>query len=216
MKSAIICFIGTDGAGKSTLIAELKKKLESQQHRVSIAYFGWKPFLPTTKLLSLLLKKSNYRIADKMNSKSDEKNKFSLIQELMLSYYCLEYLSRYLFQLRLPLIFSRKKKIILVDRYFYDMYAHYHYANQSLIFPTLLKLMPKPDLTVFLDVDVNTAKQRKPEMDLQLLHKHHQRYLQLSQLLNAKTINTDQEIENSVQQILELTKEELKRKGALS
>src|SRR3989344_1414206 len=130
MKSTIICFIGTDGAGKSTLINEVKKNLESKQ-KVDSVYFGWKPFLPTTKLLSLLLKKRDYQIAAKMNSKRNERKKFSFLQEIMLSYYYVEYLCRYLFQLKI----APKGDITLVDRYFYDMYAHYRYADQSHVFP---------------------------------------------------------------------------------
>jgi|SRR3989344_3758548 len=217
MKSIIISFIGTDGAGKSTIITELKKRLEQNQQdqplTVKNAYFGWKPFLPTTKLLSFILKKKNYQIADKMNSKNNSKNapteskKFSLFQEIMLCYYYLEYLSRYIFQLKLSLYKTKGKTITLVDRYFYDMYAHYRYAEHSRIFPLLLKMMPKPDLTVFLTVDIQTAKERKPEMNLELLQEHYQRYHQLSTLIEAKIVRTDQELEQSVQQIQELMKE---------
>lgn len=210
MKSTIISFIGTDGAGKSTLIAETKKILENQfNKRVEIVYFGWKPFLPTTKLLSFILKKKNYHIADKMNSKNNESSKFNLIQEIMLSYYYIEYLSRYLFQLKLPTLFQRK--ITLVDRYFYDLFAHYQYAEKSLIFPTLLKIMPKPDVTFFLEVDIQTAKQRKPEMDLNLLQEHYQRYQKLSKMVDARPIQTNQDIEQSLQQIKEIIKEKLEK-----
>lgn len=208
MKSITICFIGTDGSGKSTLISETKKELEKKQGiGVKTLYFGWKPFLPTTKLLSFILKKRDYRIADKMNYKSNNaENRFNFLQEAMLCYYYIEYLSRYIFQLKLPLLFT-KKKITLVDRYFYDMYAHYHYADQSRIFPILLKIMPKPDLTVFLDVDVQIAQQRKPEMNFNLLEEHHQRYQQLSKLINTKIVKTDQDLEYSLQQIMGLYKE---------
>ena len=210
MKNAIISFIGTDGAGKSTIIAELKKSLEQEQSiKVKTVYFGWKPFLPTTKLLSFILKKKNYQIADKMNKPTESKlkKKFSLFQEIMLSYYYVEYLSRYFFQLKL----TSRNSITLVDRYFYDMYAHYRYAEQSRIFPALLKMMPKPALTVFLSVEVQTAKQRKPEMDLLLLQEHHQRYQQLCNLITARMVKTDQQLEQSVNEILNIIKEKLQK-----
>lgn len=210
MKSITICFIGTDGAGKSTLLSETKKELEKTLDiEVQTVYFGWKPFLPTTKLLSFILKKRNYQIADKMNSKSNnaEKSKFNLFQEVMLGYYYVEYFSRYIFQLKLPSLFT-KRKITLIDRYFYDLFTHYHYAKKSFIFPTLLKIMPKPNFTIFLDVDVEIAKQRKPEMNLELLKEHHQRYQQLSKLINAKTVKTNQNLEQSLQQVLELINHE--------
>ena len=209
MNRSIICFIGTDGAGKSTIISELKQKLEQKYgSEVRAIYFGWKPFLPTTKLLSFILRKRNYQIADKMNSENNKKEeKFSLFQEIMLSYYYAEYLFRYLFQLRMPSLLQRR--ITLVDRYFYDMYAHYQYAGKSVIFPILLKIMPKPDLTIFLDTSVQIAKQRKPEMDLQLLQRHYQRYQELSKLIGARAVKTDQKLEQSVHEVLTLLEERL-------
>ena len=186
--------------------------MEEEHHlNIKTVYFGWKPFLPTTKLLSFILKKRNYQIADKMNNKDNPKNKskehkFSLFQEIMLTYYYIEYLSRYFFQLKLPSLF-KNQKIILADRYFYDMYTHYRYAEESFIFPTLLKIMPRPDVTFLLEVDIQTAKQRKPEMDLDLLLEHYQRYQQLSKIIGARIVKTDQRLELSVNEILGIMKE---------
>lgn len=213
MKSAVICFIGTDGAGKSTLLSEAKKELEKNQSlKVPTVYFGWKPFLPTTKLISNLFKKKNYQITTQMNKKEQ---KFSLLQEAMLGYYFIEYLSRYIFQIKLPLLknFSKKQKqVMLVDRYFYDLYAHYQYAEKSFIFPTLLRIMPKPDLIIFLDVNTETAKKRKPEMDPELLKEHCQRYQKLSKLIEAKIVKTDQELEPSVNEVLRAIQEKVTKK----
>lgn len=205
MKRNIICFIGIDGAGKSSIICELKNKLENSHLKVDNIYFGWKPFLPTTKIISKILKKRDYKITNKMNNKINESQNFSLTQEIMLTYYLIEYLSRYLYQLKI----TSKGNIALVDRYFYDMYAHYHYANQSRIFPILLKIMPKPNLTILLDVDVEIAKQRKPEMDFALLKEHYNRYQDLSKIINVKIVKTNQDIENSVKEVMGLIKNKI-------
>ena len=206
-KSSVICFIGTDGAGKSTLVREVAKRYkEIFGVKVSSLYFGWRPFLPTTKLISYFFKKKGYRVAESMNKK---RKRFSLIQELMLHYYYKEYWARYLFKIW-PKFY--KKQIIVVDRYFYDMYAHYDYANRSKLFKFLIKLFPRPDYVFFLDIDVETAKKRKPEIDIELLTMHRERYLKLNRIMRLKTINTKKKVEECVNLVVEVTKEKIARR----
>lgn len=203
-KSFVICLIGTDGAGKSTIVGEVtemyKKLLNAEVINV---YFGWKPFLPTTKLISFIFKKKNYKIAESMNK---NEIKFSFFQELMLFYYYIEYLARYFFEIGLKFY---KKEIIVADRYFYDMYAHYGYANKSRVFWALVKFFPRPDYTFFLDVNVNTAKQRKPEMNVNLLETHRKRYLELCEIMNFKKIETTKSIQECIDEIISATKENI-------
>ena len=57
-KGITVGFVGVDGVGKSTLILELEKMLnKTSDLDVEKVYFGWKPFLWTTKLLDKLNKK---------------------------------------------------------------------------------------------------------------------------------------------------------------
>ena len=184
----IVCLIGTDGSGKSTLAREVAKRVNGK-----IVYFGWKPFLPTTKLISWLFKKRDYKIAESMNK---QQKRFSLIQEIMLFYYYIEYLMRYIFQVRF------KSGVVVLDRHFYDMYAHYDYASRSKLFKGLMKIFPSPNFTFFLDVDVLEAKKRKPEMDVSLLKLHRVRYLKLYELLGLKKIDTSRKIVECVNSIV--------------
>ncbi len=197
-KGKTICFIGTDGAGKSTLLKEVVKVYQAQpKTKVSSLYFGWSPFLPSTKLASKILKRNNYRIAESMNKKEV---KFSFVQEVMLCYYYLEYLSRYLLQIW-PKLFQND--LVIVDRYFYDMYVHYNYAKKSRLFKLLMKTYPRPDNLFFLNVNINTAKERKPEMDLELLKTHRESYLKLSEMMKMKQINTEGNVDDCVRLIVD-------------
>ena len=94
----------------------------------------------------------------------------------------------------------------MIDRYFYDMYAHYDYASRSKVFKLLMKLFPKPDYLFFLDVGAETAKKRKPEMDKELLEIHSQRYLELMSLVRAKRIDTSKGLESCLEEIFEVLK----------
>ena len=183
-----ICFIGTDGSGKSTIVKEIAKRVDGRK-----VYFGWKPFLPSTKLISWIFRKKGYKIADDMNKKQ---KKFSFVQEIMLVYYYVEYLARYLSKIA----FSSKP--VVIDRYFYDMYAHYDYASRSVLFKYLMRIYPKPDYIFFLDVGVEDAKKRKPEMDIELLKMHRDKYIELSEILGIKRIDTRNSVLKTVVEIM--------------
>ena len=201
-KSSVICLIGTDGSGKSTLVKELTERYKTLFNAdIENIYFGWKPFLPTTKLISLLLKKRDYKIAESMNKKE---NVFSFFQEVLFFYYYTEYLARYFFKIGRNFY---KKKIIIVDRYLYDVYAHYDYAKKSKLFKILIKSFPAPDYVFFLDVDINTAKQRKPEIDINLLEAHRKNYSELSEIMNFKKIDTTKSIQECADEIVNSTKD---------
>jgi len=187
----VICLLGTDGSGKSTLSKEIAKKIDGK-----VVYFGWRPFLWSTKLISWIFKKKNYRIAESMN-KSDKK--FSLVQEIMLVYYYIEYVFRYIFQVAF-------RGTVVLDRYFYDMYSHYDYASRSKVFKVLMKIFPKPDYLFFLDVDVDIAKKRKPEMDITLLKMHKKKYLELVDILKIEKIDCSKSIGACVSEIIKRLK----------
>ena len=200
-QSTVICLIGVDGSGKSTLIELLSKRVEEFFDKLECTtqklYFGWTPFLPTTTLISKILKKKKYSIVKEMNK--SEKT-FSVVQELMLFYYYIEYLSKYLFTV-FPQRFG--KNVVLIDRYFYDMYVHYSYAKNSKIFSFLMKWYPQPDYTFFLDVPVSVLDARKDEMTVEELTLHRKRYQELQSQLHLPIINTEKSLEECVDQILE-------------
>ncbi len=194
-----ICLLGPDGSGKSTLAKELKGKIPSFFEKFEVKaysiYFGWIPFLPTTKLISKLFKTKDYKIVEKMNTRQEKR---SLFQELIVFYYFIEYLARYFF-LIFPL--RRKKAIIITDRYFYDYYAHYSYAPESILFPLLLEMYPKPDFTFSLECSKETLLQRKQEVAPHILEKHLEHYTQLAEKIDSHKINTLQPQKECINEI---------------
>ncbi len=200
-KATTVCFLGPDGSGKSTQSENMAKEAERVfiecDVKTKTKYFGWEPFLPTTKLLSKVFAKKDFKIVEKMNQR---KQNFSLIQEIMLVYYYIEYLAKYIWEI-IPQ--WKHKKIVLIDRYFYDMYAHYGYATKSLLFPLLLKIYPKPDYTFVLEVPKVILEKRKDELTEEEMTAHIKRYNQLARELNLRKLDTNQPIHDTTNDILE-------------
>jgi len=78
-----------------------------------------------------------------------------------------------------------RNDVIIYDRYFYD-----HLVRLGLSWPpwltrAYLQTVPKPDLTILLDVSASTAYNRKPEVSIALLSQQRSLYLKLGQLLDS-------------------------------
>ncbi len=202
-KATSVCFLGPDGSGKTTVGERLSDEYPLLFRKFNLKarklYFGWKPFLPTTKLLSSSFKKRDYKVVEKMNRR---KEKFSLVQEMVLLYCYIEYLCRYFWSIYPQ---KPKKMVILIDRYFYDMYAHYRYAKRSLLFPLLLRWYPKPDYTFVLEVPPRVLQRRKDELTKEQLEEHLETYTQLTRKLNLHPLCNDQPIDRTINTIIEKT-----------
>lgn len=190
-----ICLIGVDGSGKSTIVQKLCDEFRSKNINAQTYYFGWQPFLPTTRLLSRIFRKNNYRITEDFNKKN---KKFSFLQEITLCYFFLEYFMRY--------VSIKSSPVLIFDRYFYDIYAHYSYAERSLLFPLLLRLFPRPHNLFVFDVPTQIAHQRKPEMEYSLVEAHRNRYLALAKKLKARVLSTNEPIQVTISTIMEAIK----------
>lgn len=98
-------------------------------------------------------------------------------------------------------------KMVISDRYFYSCLANLQargYEDDLWIYD-IAKNIPLPDISFFLDVDVEKAIQRvrsRPEekdryIDIDLQHKLRDNYLKIANQINGVIISTDREIENS-------------------
>src|SRR3989338_5731761 len=215
-KGILITLSGVNGAGKTTMVNELLKIYQPTTaffHGQKGYYFGWDPFLPVTKILSRAAKKKN--IYQKLNQ---ETTKISLKKEAILSYDFIEYYSRYLWHIYPAL---RKGKMVVTDRYFYDLYAQHSYAEKSKVMKPLLRLFPKPDFLFILNADLaaiiqrdkntsllSTTATRSKERDIhdqEDLENQRRRYLQLPVKSNRHIINTTKPIKENVNTIIQTT-----------
>lgn len=203
-KAVSICFVGIDGSGKGTLMKKISDHYGMNMNiKQKLIYFGWSPFLPSTKWISKRLEEKDYKINRPV------KKKVSFLQEIALIYMIIEYSARYIFQI-VP--FTYMKRIILIDRYIYDIFVQNDYASRRKWFINALQVFPQPDFTFFLDIGPEQAYQRKPELSRELLEKHRAKYNYLYKRLPLRRIDTAQSIEACIKEIDNHTKKLMRQK----
>lgn len=218
-KGCLIALIGVNGSGKTTLT---KKTLDEYNKITKFFngqfgyYFGWEPFSFYAKLIAKLFRKKNKRTFDEVNyGVSGKKQRFSLFKEFVFVYNYFEFLWRYLFVIYPKL---RNNKLVITDRYFYDIYGQYNYAPRSRLIKILFALYPKPNFLFVLNTDAKTARTRgksvemfsrikksskRKLIDLDVLKAQIKRYLFLSKYFNGTLINTNKDISNNIVQIIQ-------------
>ena len=185
-KGALIALVGPNGSGKSTLAKESSKTYNKLFDKLNLKanyfYFGWKPILPTTKLLQKIPKKEMYQTAT-----TEKIPKFSLKYELFFAYLFLEYLTTYFTKIYPKL---RNRELVICDRYFYHIYGQYPYAEKSIIMRLLLKLFPKPDQTLIINTNITTLAKRRKTIHAQNLKDQLRRYNQLIKITNSHSLDS--------------------------
>ncbi len=221
-KGCLIALIGVNGTGKTTAVQETLKqyeKITSFFNDQKGVYLGWDPILPFTKVISRVLKKRNKKLVTP-ESQLKAKEKPSSFQEILFIYNYIEFSAKYYLKIH-PLL--RRNKLVITDRYFYDLFCQFHSARKSKVLPFLFRISPKPDFTFILDAPVSVIQKRKkeynpltakkktkerkvhPKAELEM---QQQRYYKLHRQKNLQPIEiltTNQEIERNSQIIIEKT-----------
>ncbi len=191
-KGHLIALLGANGAGKSTTKKQL---LTAYQPLTNFTlgqfgyYFGWRKSFLSRFLAPFINRKGKQGIFEQVNAK--KKKEFDLFQELLFMYNYVEYLWRYLKDIYPPL---RQGKLVICDRYFYDLYGQYPYSKKSRILSLLP--FPRPNQTFILDADVDTLMKRDKHEEKRIvktkddLEGQRNRYHHLAEKINALMIDT--------------------------
>lgn len=167
----LICFIGIDGAGKTThakALAEIMKKngVECKYVWCRFEPFLIAPFITVARVLFLRKKDmfknyGEYSIAKKNLLKNGFLSK--LYQYLILS----DYFLQVFLKVKIPLRFGKN---IICDRYIHDtiitdlaVYLGYSDEKIKKVLGRCLYFFPKPDLSFLIDVPEEIAFQRKDD-----------------------------------------------------
>lgn len=108
-----------------------------------------------------------------------------------------------------------KGEVVISDRYFYSCLANLRargYLEDNWIYE-IAKHIQKPDISFFIDVDVETAinriRSRENEknryIDVALQYRLRQQYLQIAEDVGGIVIHSDKEVDECFQEVLRYT-----------
>lgn len=166
-KGIFLALYGPDGSGKSTL-AEKLRRLQNESNSFSgFQIFHFTPaFLPSPVRCF-----TRGRGIVRGGRPYVAKNRGSFLCFIKLLYYAADFIAGYVFYVK-PLL--SVNKVVLFDRYFMDFYYDPERARLGLvpgIIHLLNKVVPQPDLNIFLVGDPKILYRRKGELTLKEISK---------------------------------------------
>lgn len=195
-----IVFLGTDGAGKSSLISLLEKKFEK-----NISPF-W--FIEKYHLYNSLVNKKDKIV------KPYIKPVYGKILSLVKAIYL--YLVFLKFNLKNIFIKTRKSYLLINDRYFHDVLidpSRYRINGYQFLIRVFIFFLPKPDLCFLIKASNKNIITRKKELTLKQIIYNQKKYNNYAKLKkNIFVINTDYKKEISINKIIEKILYQLKKR----
>lgn len=213
-RGALIAFIGPDGCGKSSLTNALREEFRRATIATDIVYLGpWgQNHLPLFDIVRALhLKPFHQEEKNKrdFNKKMErpprglERARLAVRGTLFYLFLALELWFRY-FTMVLPRL--RRGRIVLADRYIYDLLIGY--KNRPLrhfrrLRTWLCRRYPQPDFTVLLDARSEVIFARKPQFKVEQLEYIRSAYEQLGKSFKLCKLDTSVSVEKTLQDFRE-------------
>jgi thymidylate kinase len=193
-KVEIITFSGVDGAGKTTILREFtellqnkyKKKVIEIRHRPSIL-----PILSAIKYGKSVAEKKTMEVLPRTGA-----NKSKVSSYVRFFYYLIDYVVGQWF---VYFKYTRKDKIIIYDRYYFDFINDAKRANidlESGFTSFFYKFIFEPELNVFLYASPDVILSRKQELDKESIVSLTKKYKALFYELGRKNTGQYLLIEN--------------------
>ena len=196
-----IAFLGTDGAGKSTIIDNITPALNEAVHN-SLHYEHMRPnFIPN---ISQLFSKKKYT-GPTTNPHAAKPSGF-LGSLFRLFYYTLDYTFGYFIKIYPQNV--KKSSIWFFDRYYYDYLIDPKRARINLpqwIIKAVSYIIPKPDVIICLGANPDVIFKRKPELpltEIKIQVKKLKKFAEENK--NSYWIDTEKSIEDSTNQVFKL------------
>ncbi len=179
----IITFSGVDGAGKSTIIENLKVELEKRLRRRVVVLRHRPSLLPILSAWTLGREKAEQEAAERLPRQGN--NNSSIGSFLRFAYYYVDYLFG---QFYVWVKYTLRGHIVLYDRYYFDFINDSKRSNISI--PRSMaafgyNALLKPHLNFFLYADPNVILMRKQELDKGTIVELTNSYLSLFERLNS-------------------------------
>ena len=202
-KPILICFIGIDGTGKTTLANELVVRLN--QHNINAKYV-WSRFEPQFVRPLLLIDKTlfhqNKTTDEGYKRYSSSRRKF-LRRPIIRNFYefilLFDYSIQLFFKIRIPLMNNIN---IVTDRYYFDtlvdLNVNLAYSNKKLagIFNFFKRLNPDPDIVFLVDIPEKIAFERKNDVpSIEYLYERRQSYINISKQYSMIALDGTEQLE---------------------
>lgn len=183
-KGFIVTFSGVDGAGKSTVIENVRFHLEKKL-RKSVVVLRHRPsILPILSRWTKGKTKAMQEASEGLPHRG--KNKSTIGSLLRFAYYYTDYL---LGQFYVYFKYLSRGYVVLYDRYYFDFMVDAKRSNIK-ISPKISKFgyrfLLKPKLNFFLYADAETILQRKQELNKETVKELTENYLSLFEDLDKK------------------------------
>ena len=194
----LISILGPDGSGKSSLTAKLNSFLQESGRKCAVIYTGRGRghLLPISKI-GMKYKRIEKSNASK-NKEINNKLKKRIIYTLASPVFSLDLWLRYWFK-----IYPQRlnKKIVITDRYCSDIILM---KNVNFKFKRLLlKLFPKPTLSILLYNDSKILHKRRPEESVKELERQMHIFDQMNYSLKIKTVNKEKDSNLAIKFVVE-------------
>ncbi len=187
-----ITFSGVDGAGKSTIIAEIKEVLE-EKFRKNVVVIRHRPsLLPILSAYKHGKKKAEKIAADTLPRQGN--NKSTAASAIRFAYYYMDYLFG---QFYVKVKYHWRGYAVLYDRYYFDFIIDGRRSNIDLphgIPRFFYNFIYQPPLNLFLYADPETILQRKKELPSHSIVELTKNYKSLFENLSQKQSKTNRYI----------------------
>lgn len=212
-KAKLICFIGIDGSGKTTLAKELIDAMNKKGFETKYWWCKFESFKFEYSLVKFFKRFLRKPYLSNIDNISNENSFFSMIYQYLVIF---TYIYRIFLNIRLPLFFGKN---VVCDRYIYDavidFVIEFKYPKEKTqkMLKVLSSVTQKPDQTFLVDLPEEVAYKRKNDIPSVIyLAKRKEMYQEMQEGINklvrlegTKDLkNLNSQVKNIVLELLEV------------